>query len=248
MQYHFIRIRTETHAMKFPGNDPLTDDELDRLDAFLLDRFPDEESPEDIGRDEGIICVSELDGLLTAVVIGPEVIPPSQWLPTIWGDVEPVWQRMEDFQEIMSLMMRHMNSIASALMARPPQCWLVFEERKVDDECYTIVDEWCEGFVRGMALCPEAWELDDESVQAWLAPILAFTEQGGWTGHELTDKEGDALRDAIEPSVIAIHQYWLEKRRPPAASTVHRKAQVSVGRNDPCPCGSGKKFKKCCLQ
>ncbi|WP_295815019.1 SEC-C metal-binding domain-containing protein, partial [uncultured Nitratireductor sp.] len=21
-----------------------------------------------------------------------------------------------------------------------------------------------------------------------------------------------------------------------------------VGRNDPCPCGSGKKYKKCCLQ
>ena len=28
------------------------------------------------------------------------------------------------------------------------------------------------------------------------------------------------------------------------ASTGHRK----VGRNDPCPCGSGKKYKKCCLQ
>jgi len=22
---------------------------------------------------------------------------------------------------------------------------------------------------------------------------------------------------------------------------------VKVGRNDPCPCGSGKKYKKCCL-
>jgi hypothetical protein len=22
---------------------------------------------------------------------------------------------------------------------------------------------------------------------------------------------------------------------------------VSVGRNDPCPCGSGKKYKRCCL-
>jgi hypothetical protein len=23
---------------------------------------------------------------------------------------------------------------------------------------------------------------------------------------------------------------------------------MSVGRNDPCPCGSGEKYKKCCLQ
>ncbi|MDX2170261.1 MAG: SEC-C metal-binding domain-containing protein [Deltaproteobacteria bacterium] len=25
-----------------------------------------------------------------------------------------------------------------------------------------------------------------------------------------------------------------------------RRAEPKVGRNDPCPCGSGKKFKKCC--
>jgi SWIM/SEC-C metal-binding protein len=26
------------------------------------------------------------------------------------------------------------------------------------------------------------------------------------------------------------------------------RAEPTVGRNDPCPCGSGLKFKKCCLQ
>jgi uncharacterized protein YecA (UPF0149 family) len=25
------------------------------------------------------------------------------------------------------------------------------------------------------------------------------------------------------------------------------RATLKVGRNDPCPCGSGKKYKKCCL-
>ena len=28
--------------------------------------------------------------------------------------------------------------------------------------------------------------------------------------------------------------------------TPHRRESPKVGRNDPCPCGSGKKFKKCC--
>jgi preprotein translocase subunit SecA len=26
----------------------------------------------------------------------------------------------------------------------------------------------------------------------------------------------------------------------------YRRAEPRVGRNDPCPCGSGKKYKKCC--
>jgi uncharacterized protein YecA (UPF0149 family) len=32
----------------------------------------------------------------------------------------------------------------------------------------------------------------------------------------------------------------------PAPATPIRHAEPKIGRNDPCPCGSGKKFKKCC--
>jgi preprotein translocase subunit SecA len=28
--------------------------------------------------------------------------------------------------------------------------------------------------------------------------------------------------------------------------TTYKRSGAKVGRNDPCPCGSGKKFKKCC--
>jgi uncharacterized protein YecA (UPF0149 family) len=36
--------------------------------------------------------------------------------------------------------------------------------------------------------------------------------------------------------------YWFEHRKP---DTVRREAP-KVGRNDPCSCGSGKKYKACC--
>ncbi|MEZ5512563.1 MAG: hypothetical protein R3F58_01675 [Steroidobacteraceae bacterium] len=55
---------------------PLDDDELTRLDDFLLDRL-DVGTAEEIaaaGGDEGILDVTELDGLLTAIVSGPNVI------------------------------------------------------------------------------------------------------------------------------------------------------------------------------
>lgn len=31
------------------------------------------------------------------------------------------------------------------------------------------------------------------------------------------------------------------------AEIINYKTRKKVGRNDPCPCGSGKKYKKCCL-
>jgi len=37
------------------------------------------------------------------------------------------------------------------------------------------------------------------------------------------------------------------RRLPVSFGTPHREPLRNVGRNDPCPCGSGKKFKKCCL-
>ena len=47
----------------------ISDEDLDFLDNFLLYRIDEDAVTED--SDEGILCVSELDGLLTAVVSGP---------------------------------------------------------------------------------------------------------------------------------------------------------------------------------
>ena len=33
-----------------------------------------------------------------------------------------------------------------------------------------------------------------------------------------------------------------------AQKTVVKKPEDKIGRNDPCPCGSGKKYKKCCMK
>jgi len=66
----------------------LNDSEIERLDDFLLDRIHEQVATED--RDEGVLDISELDGLFTAIVSGPAMIPPSQWLPVMWGDFEPV--------------------------------------------------------------------------------------------------------------------------------------------------------------
>ncbi|WP_455388850.1 SEC-C metal-binding domain-containing protein [Petrachloros mirabilis] len=49
------------------------------------------------------------------------------------------------------------------------------------------------------------------------------------------------------PPVISRPQPRLTLNRgeePVATQTVHR-SDEKVGRNDPCPCGSGKKYKKC---
>ena len=91
--------------------EPLDEDELGWLDGFLLDRI--DKGSEFEGKDAGVLGLSELDGLMTAVVSGPVMIQPSQWIPQIWGDFQPAWYDEQDFQTVMSLLMRHMNCIAA---------------------------------------------------------------------------------------------------------------------------------------
>jgi len=227
-------------------NEFLSQEEFDELDNFLLERIDDEE--EAIDRDEGILDMSDLDGFFTAIVSGPVMIPPSQWLPVIWGDCEPVWDSVEDYQRIFSLMIRHMNSIAFLLNEHPQEYEPVFMQHGGDEQQAMIVDEWCEGFMRGVGLDAKAWGLDDDEMFLKIAVIAAFTSTTEWQAHEHSNEEIVVLQHSIADKVRDIHAFWLPQRdvEPTAAEPIRRQ-QPRVGRNDPCPCGSGKKYKKCCL-
>jgi uncharacterized protein YecA (UPF0149 family) len=90
--------------------------------------------------------------------------------------------------------------------------------------------------------------------------VTPFVRLGTDDGIEITRKAGDAQfwMEAVEPALVEIHAFWKARRasQPPGLSgddfhPVRQRASVmqgapKVGRNDPCLCGSGKKFKKCC--
>jgi uncharacterized protein len=230
-------------------SDPLDDEELARLDRFLLDRIDDETSDTiaAAGADEGILNISELDGFLTAVVSSPNVVVPSKWLPEIWGAEAPVWESVEQFQEIFGLIVRHQNSIAAMLVHDPQAFEPLFGERKVQEKTYVIVDEWCYGYMRGVALDAYAWSAAEADIDELLRPIRLWGTEDGWRKTDaMSDADQDRVRDTIPQSVRALHSYWLERRTRPAGQI--RQAGAKIGRNDRCPCGSGKKYKHCCLQ
>jgi uncharacterized protein len=60
----------------------------------------------------------------------------------------------------------------------------------------------------------------------------------------------EKLIAALPMAVQAIHAYWLPFRQKSAPGlapdSFHLGGSPKVGRNAPCPCGSGKKYKKCC--
>ena len=121
-------------------------------------------------------------------------------------------------------------------------------EHEVEGETVPVIDEWCTGFIRGAELDGAAWAplFESDDCNDFLMPILLYGTEAGWQQMEedprLADRH-DEFADALADCVLSIQDYWMPERK--AKSTI-RHAEPPLGRNDPCPCGSGKKFKKCC--
>lgn len=114
---------------------------------------------------------------------------------------------------------------------------------------------WALGFMFAVENWPEDWAAPrDKEAAEWLDDalerIVALTEDD--TGRpelsmfaedgppSLSQARLDAFGDAIW-AVYDLRQLW--KSLGPRVETLRKEAEP--GRNDPCPCGSGKKYKKC---
>jgi uncharacterized protein len=193
--------------------EPLDDAELAELDLFLLERLGEEdEDHEDHEDDPGVFSISGLDGFLAALVSGPVLVEPSQWMAAVWGDYEPEWESESDFERVMALIMRHLNTLASTLKEAPAEYQPLFLDGEEDGEAFVVVDDWCEGYVRALALTTAQWQAGGAEVERLLAPIVAFSSATDWQAYELNEVELDHLSDLIAPNVREIHGYWLQQR------------------------------------
>jgi uncharacterized protein len=226
----------------------LHEHELDLLDAFFLS----EAVP------ESAMDLSMLDGYLTAIALNPDLVPPSHWLPWVWdtdaGEAEPAFQDFAEAERIIGLIMRHYNDVMAMVTAGFPEP--IFDQSTAaEGEPVTIVEDWAEGFVFGItAFADPWWTRLGEQEPDLLAPILLFGTDEGLAALEEEENSEDTealLRNAPDLIVHAVerlqdHFAPLQKQAAERRVAPQRRAGPKVGRNDPCPCGSGKKFKKCC--
>ena len=216
---------------------------LDRLDHLLL-RMTDE-----------TMILSQLDGYLTGVIVCPEAIPAAEWLPKVWGpqyDLDgPLFLDSGEAKEIAGLIMAHFNALAAQLENPGHVILPVFdydERPGIED---TLWETWMLGFREALQLRPEAWVSAFHTQDMGLAAAMATLT----TLHSIDSRKCELPREEqdrltllaptlIPLSVTALNKWRLKNRQGTivAAAKPHSK----LGRNDPCPCGSGKKFKKCC--
>jgi uncharacterized protein len=171
------------------------------------------------------------------------MLMPSEWYPLLLG--EGTFDSRDEAERITGLLTRRYNEILSSLSRHR-------EDHPAPSLGDEALAEWCRGYIEA-ARGDSAW-MNDEPAVLQLFKFSFLAGEVDLVGEE--NDKGEVIEDATEyerryrrglpAQVLCNHQYWVERRR---AEYVPSEPAVTskVGRNDPCPCGSGRKYKRCCL-
>src|SRR2546422_11620676 len=133
-----------------PG--PLSNKEIAELDKFLLDAEALDEAMD----------VCKLDGFLSAVLSGPKLILPSEWMRWVWdmkeGKRAPEFESEKRAQRIIELLMRHANDIALMLSRGSEHYEPLFYEHHINQRAVPSIHEWTPGYVKGSLITAKGWE------------------------------------------------------------------------------------------
>src|SRR6266700_1890131 len=179
----------------------------------------------------------ELEGFLTAIVSGPELIQPSEWLPVLWSDsqrsVTPVFQNNEQAERILSLVLRLQQSIRQTLSESPTRFKPLLYHADPggrDDRNPPEASAWCEGYMTGVLLREAEWEslYAEDASRDWMLPIEALAygdhdpEYLDWVD---TEEKRLGMIDELPIATVLICRFWQERNRTDTPNRAERRAQ-----------------------
>jgi len=204
-----------------------------------------------------------LDGFIAGVLVQPELIDAERWLPHVfdagghrWGESEPGPEQVRA-RELIGRRYAAMNRSLAEFGGFDPLILEPDEAAEAEtqdgpplDPITRAVLPWVAGFEFAASIFPGLYALDDDAVATTLTRLYRFLPAEG-AEEEATaallakERPIPTLDAAIEELIVCVAEvYDLTSRSRYQVDTV-RRATPKVGRNDPCPCGSGRKYKVC---
>jgi yecA family protein len=186
----------------------------------------------------------EVQGFMMALLSGPDALNPTNWLPEILGEESlfDAKERTEIERLVMAMAVDMRMKLNEKIL---PDLWF-YEDEAGNPDFYT----WCNAYLYALDIVPTDWfeAVDQEEFEDLFYPIMALggiydDEENGEVILHLNEKELTQLESDLPHVLLDIYWYWQAIINKP--QTVRREGE-KVGRNDPCPCGSGRKYKACC--
>ncbi len=226
----------------FAQNDPLTETELDCLDEFLRSY-----------KGGKAMNIEEVDGFFSALIAGPEIVAPSEYMPELFGSETPetrAFSSLAEASEILRLLMRHWNNIAGTLLEGKVYLPVLLEDQNGVERG----NDWARAFIRGTHLRQQGWAelLADDDHGGCMIPMLMLyhehDENPAMRPKTIGPEQREKVIASMSEGLLGAYRYFRHHGQSHVSTrrSEPRQANVKIRRNDPCPCGSGKKYKRCC--
>ena len=226
---------------------PLTDEDINQLDDLL--------ATSSCGDDT--FDISMLDGFLSAIaLLNPPLQDESEWYPYIFNE-EGTPCEVDEPETVKRLVCQRLQEIRAFQAQRQFYNPIIFPLEDEDGNQVTGVDglaalePWAMGFYNALAQYSDRVDVT-EAIEAQLCRVHRFLE----LDQEDPDYEQNlAIRQAVEKEhpvhsleegMLEMMQGVIEIAKLNLPNKPVSRATPKIGRNDPCPCGSGKKYKNCC--
>ena len=197
-----------------------------------------------------------LDGFLTALSLLPHPPPPAIWTPLALGPNLAV-ARDDDREQAVAWMYRFGTHVAQRVRLDPavyqsavlPEFdFLPQDDDETEDQAeIRTAQSWSAGVAAALAL--DAAGVSDimasETLRAELAPFVLLGRAGPTDEASYSRKERLRLMRAAAWGAHRLWKHYQPIRERGGLRPQPVRAQPTPGRNDPCPCGSGRKFKVC---
>lgn len=204
---------------------------------------------------DDVMDTGVMDGFLTAAALNPEHPSSASVFPYIFNiDGDPI--SLPENDRILELLELRFKEIKAALAARGGLDPVIFPLLDDNDEVITneegieALEPWATGFLSGIQLWPED-VITTEEIAVAMTPIMRNLSADSFEDAEEAAEFIAKYREGKQPKNLEEALYELVKAVFEIKQLVDPNKPVvretpRVGRNDPCPCGSGKKYKQCC--
>ncbi len=204
-------------------------------------------------------------GFLFVVACSPELVNPNQWIPVVMDHANSEEADLARIEKTMGLLVGLYNEINRQVqesdVSLPAGCEF-YDDMMANFEDGAPIHDWSVGFAIG-----HDWQknLMSQYTPAELSEELGFqmmvlrffaSSEIALAFIEKSTKEGLTIESMAEdmrgifPDALTGYAHLAKTIQTVLAeSKASQKQSTNVdktGRNEPCPCGSGKKYKKCC--
>lgn len=205
--------------------------------------------------DRPIQNAEALDGFFAALVCCPEIIGPNEFMPALLNiglhDYKTKFVEERGAEQFAKLVGRQWHQVSLQLGMDEDYFPLVLTNK----EGKFRANDWAKGFLQGMNLRETLWFnlVNTQEGRNYMIPIWALANEHHENPEARPFKEPiteeartEVLRRAVD-GVMGIHKYFRKQQnRNLQHSKAFTRSNRKSSRNDPCTCGSGKKFKQCC--